>query len=413
MRSRKFHDYGSRPGECHGMRDLKAINPMDAAQTHTHRSAWPIVGAKPDRTRTPPKPDHLLAAGPVHGSICLKPGPDQGGFAAVHAKSAEEALVGPRGNAIVYISYDRIAAFVDGIAEDLAGRGYAAAVGVLRGGAFPAVLASHAAGMPVTFLRYDRPRRQVFWDTPADVRPPSGSRILLCEDFAGSGYTLADCKAFLMGQGHSVDVLAVAYDDLSRERPDFGIDMRGRHAVFPWERHFLSRAWGGPASSAVPPKPDHEYQSWGYDLDGVFLHDVPIEIYRADMEAALAFRDTLRPVEVPFAVPTDAVIITARPRCDEERTRTWLECAGYGHLRLEMRADATPGVLPSAAHKAEACVRLGITHFVESDPAQAIEIATLVPWIRVLNWNAADQRGRWVTAEPATVALWDMRHSVE
>jgi len=360
-----------------------------------------------------PHPDHLVTAALARGSIYLKSGPDQGGLAAGHAKPAEESLVGPRDRAIAYITYDRIAAFVDGIAEDLAGRGYAAAVGVLRGGTFPAVLASHAAGMPVTFLRYDRPRRQVFWDTPADVRPPSGSRVLLCEDFAGSGYTLADCKAFLVGQGHAVDVLVVAYDDLSRERPDFGIDLRGSRAVFPWERHFLSRAWGGPASSAVPPKADHEYQSWGYDLDGVFLHDVPMEIYRADLEAALAFRDTLRPVEVPFLVPKDAVIITARPWCDEERTRAWLERAGYGHLHLEMRADATPGVLPSAAHKAEACVRLGITHFVESDPAQAIEIATLVPWIRVINWNAADQRGRWVSAELATAALWDVRHSAE
>jgi hypothetical protein len=52
-----------------------------------------------------------------------------------------------------------------------------------------------------------------------------------------------------------------------------------------------------------------------------------------------------------------------------------------------------------AAHKAQAALRLGCTHFVESDPIQAIEIARNAPLLHVIWWNASAGEGRLVMSD--------------
>ncbi len=52
----------------------------------------------------------------------------------------------------------------------------------------------------------------------------------------------------------------------------------------------------------------------------------------------------------------------------------------------------------AAAHKASAALAGGVTHFVESDPVQALLIAQQAPLLRVIWWDAHTRSGMLVAA---------------
>ncbi|MBN3806642.1 phosphoribosyltransferase, partial [Paraburkholderia sp. Ac-20336] len=60
------------------------------------------------------------------------------------------------------------------------------------------------------------------------------------------------------------------------------------------------------------------------------------------------------------------------------------------------RHDESPA--GAAAHKAGAALRAGVTHFVESDPVQALLIAQQAPLLRVIWWDALTRTGMLVGA---------------
>jgi hypothetical protein len=147
---------------------------------------------------------------------------------------------------------------------------------------------------------------------------------------------------------------------------------------------------------------DHEYATYAIDLDGILLPDVPLSRYDEDLAAALNERDALLPYEVLPEVDLEKVraVITGRPHADLERTRAWLERHGFGHLELVMRTpdthdETTEG---AAAHKAAAALRCGVTHFIESDPVQALFIAKLAPLLHVIWWDALKRKGTLINA---------------
>lgn len=307
---------------------------------------------------------------------------------------------------ILPLTYDQIDQWIASLQPDLAGEGFACAVGILRGGGPLALMVSHAVGVPPAFLRYERATRKVTWDSSIPI-PSAGRKVLLCEDIAGMGNTLADCIAFLRDHGLEVKTLAAGFDDLSRIRPDYGLDARGYFVLFPWERHAYTDdyrdAWQRTrAGTQGAIGEDHEFAVYGIDLDGILLPDVPTQHYEADLEAALAERDALLPFDrlpgVDFT--RTKAIVTGRPEIDRARTLVWLIRNGFDGPRLVMRDTAHHGDRPHevAAHKAQAAVALSCTHFVESDPVQAIHIAQLAPLLRVIWWNAADGTGKLVTA---------------
>ncbi|WP_206950985.1 phosphoribosyltransferase family protein [Trinickia acidisoli] len=314
---------------------------------------------------------------------------------------------------ILALTYDQIDQWIASLQPDLAGEGLACAVGILRGGAPLALMVSHAVGVPAAFLRYERATRTVAWDSSIAM-PLAGSKVLLCEDIAGAGNTLDDCMAFLRAHGLEVITLAAGFDDLSRIRPDYGIDARGYFVLFPWERHAYTdpyrEAWQRTrAGTRGAIGEDHEFAVYAVDLDGILLPDVAPEHYEADLAAALAERDALLPFDrlpgIDFACAK--AIVTGRPEIDRARTQAWLTRHGFDRPRLVMRDPARHGDRPHevAAHKAQAAVELSCTHFVESDPVQAIHIAQFAPLLRVVWWNAADGTGKLVSAhrwEPAS-----------
>ncbi|MEX3931972.1 phosphoribosyltransferase [Paraburkholderia phymatum] len=307
---------------------------------------------------------------------------------------------------VLPLTYEQLDHWIDSLQPALLEERFAAAVGILRGGAPLALMASHAIGVPVAFLSYDRRARHVTWDS-AQPLPPPGSKVLLCEDIAGRGFTLVDCIAFLEQHGLIVKTLTGAFDEISRIRPDYANDASGFFALFPWEREAYTDDYREDwlkveSGSAERMAQDHEYATYAIDLDGILLPDVPLSRYDEDLSAALNERDALLPFEILPDVDLEKVraVITGRPHVDLNRTRAWLERHGFGHLELVMRApdihDETPA--GAAAHKAQAALRCGVTHFIESDAVQALFIARQAPLLRVIWWDALEHKGTLISA---------------
>ncbi|MHA6845579.1 hypothetical protein [Ralstonia syzygii] len=93
-------------------------------------------------------------------------------------------------------------------------------------------------------------------------------------------------------------------------------------------------------------------------------------------------------------------IITGRPEVDRQRTVQWLATHGFDIPALLMRNPAAYDDTYEQVAQFKACsaVKMGCTHFIESDPQQAIHIAQHAPLLRVVWWDAAAKRGRLVSA---------------
>ncbi|MGH8780435.1 phosphoribosyltransferase family protein [Paraburkholderia sp.] len=312
---------------------------------------------------------------------------------------------------VLPLTYEQLDHWIESLQPALATENFAAVVGILRGGAPLALMASYAMDVPVAFLRYDRRARHAMWDSSLPI-PPHGSKVLLCEDIAGRGFTLVDCIAFLEQHGLTVKTLTGAFDGVSRMRPDYGREARGYFALFPWERQVYAQRYradwrrteSGTGDASADEPESAAQTAYALDLDGILLPDIPPAHYEADLAAALNERDALQPYAALPGVDLERVraIVTGRPVHDRERTAAWLERHGFGHLELLMRApdvhDDTPA--GAAAHKAAAALRYGVTHFVESDPVQALLIARQAPLLRVIWWDAATRVGTMVGASP-------------
>jgi hypothetical protein len=156
-------------------------------------------------------------------------------------------------------------------------------------------------------------------------------------------------------------------------------------AWFPWERESITEAFG--QTNNAPVQPEYTYASWAIDLDGVLLADLPDQHYERQLEKTLLARDVLPMASVVPEVDFSTVtIITGRPEQDRARTQDWLHRNGvYGPL--VMRNESVYKAPQSAAHKADAIIARGHTHFIESDSRQALYIANSVKVAKVIWWN--------------------------
>ena len=223
---------------------------------------------------------------------------------------------------------------------------------------------------------------------------PTGRRILLVDDCAATGATLRAARDWLLRQGKEVLTLTIVHDpDTAGLVPDLSHPMRELFRL-PWERGEATpeararRAAGGPAERET------EQPFYGLDLDGVFLPDVPRPMYQADLQGALAHRQALQPLaNLPLFARGRAVVITGRPESDRALTQSWLARWGFAEFPLECRpSGVADDVVSVARYKAEAATRLGCTHFIESEPEQAIRIAAMAKHLVVSWWSAEDAR---------------------
>ncbi|ROM72234.1 phosphoribosyltransferase [Pseudomonas brassicacearum] len=305
---------------------------------------------------------------------------------------------------VLSVTYEQIDQWIASIQIQLIQEEFVCIIGILRGGGPIALMASHATGAPVAFLRYDRAAREVSWDSSIPI-PDTNSKVLLCEDISGVGNTLSDCREFLRQRGLKVRILTAGFDDKSIIRPDYGIDGRGYFLLFPWERQSFTdeyrRHWiktrGGTTSAMGN---DHDYDTYAIDLDGILLPDISPARYEANLERALLERDDLEPFSLLPAHKRVEAIITGRPEMDRDRTLLWLRQYGYGEVELRMRDtaryDDSPGQV--ALHKARAALDLACTHFIESDPVQAVLISTAAPLLRVIWWDAITRQAKLISS---------------
>lgn len=280
--------------------------------------------------------------------------------------------------------YARIESVVSEFLPRWRDMGFDAVVAIARGGLVPALMASTELSVPLHALSYSRADRRVSWFTVS--QPPAKSRLLLVEDIAGRGTTLSDCIEFLRRQGYEFSVFTLAYDAESRVQPDFGMEIPlGFRAWFPWERTSITEAFG--QTRNCPDQPEYRYASWAIDLDGVLLMDLPEQQYAQALHETLAQRDLLLPAEVlPGLDLTDISIITGRPEQDRARTQAWLNRHGF-HGPLVMRDERRHTAEQTPQHKAESILARCHTHFIESDPIQALDIAHRAKVARVIWWN--------------------------
>ena len=164
---------------------------------------------------------------------------------------------------------------------------YDAIVGLARGGLYLATMLSQMTGIAHATAYYDRAAGTAHLHNLPAHRP---MRLLLAEDVAGKGHTLERVRHALEQRGASVDLMVICWDDLSRHVPDYyGVKLAaGERYLFPWERSQLAHT--------SPERTGHDdLAGWltAFDLDGVFLEDVPVDLYASDLQAALAARDNL------------------------------------------------------------------------------------------------------------------------
>jgi hypoxanthine phosphoribosyltransferase len=294
-----------------------------------------------------------------------------------------------------YLGYSQIGQWIDSLGETLRAERFTAVAAVLRGGLFPAQCAAFATGAPLFFIRHDRGRQQAAWQ---GEQPPTG-KLLLCEDIAGAGHTLLNCRDLVRQTHPDHRILTIVSDELSRIEPDWSMRRPNVQTVLPWEREVVSPRFRRDywhrdgAHGRQPMSPDHCYRRWGVDLDGVLCADLPAQRYDRDMAAALAERDALAPADnAPDLRSAEHVIITGRPLHDEGRTRAWLDARGYSGIDVLHRDPALHAhdEASIALHKAATAERLGITDFLESCPHQAVLISARAPQIRVFWWRGGE-----------------------
>lgn len=316
---------------------------------------------------------------------------------------------------VMALTYEQIDLWVASLQPELVAAGFACAVGVLRGGAPLALMVSHAAGVPVAFLRYDRATRLAQWDSSLPI-PPRGSKVLICEDIAGMGHTLADCIGFLHAQGLEIRTLTAAFDDLSRIRPDYAIDARGYRVLLPWERHahtddFQAALRDTPAGSHRRLAEDHTFAAYALDVAVLAaLDDEPggSAATASGHSSAMTQRVFDR---FGFGPERTKLLVCARPQAQRAATAAWLAARGWSGPRLLMGAGESDEADPRAwaRRKAEAALGAACTHFIDADPTQAILIARCAPLVRVVWWDAQHGAAQQIAAYgwqrlPAAVA---------
>lgn len=301
----------------------------------------------------------------------------------------------------VFIGYDQAERMVTALLHQAEPWGPDAVAGIARGGMVPATMAACTLALPLFTLGWDRASASTAWIGPQ----PEGRRLLLVDDCCATGATMRSVRTALRDQGWDCLTLTIVHDpETTCYVPDLSHPMRPLFR-FPWERGEATPTARALRATGAASDRSTEAPFVGLDLDGVFLPDIPLAEYRADLAAALARRRTLPPhPRLPHFAPDRAVVITGRPASDHADTAAWLAACGHGALPVECRpSDVADSPEAVARYKAVAATRWGCTHFVESDPVQAIRIAAEAPHLVVTWWSADEARG-WllgVAAHPA------------
>ena len=237
----------------------------------------------------------------------------------------------------VFLGYDQTERMIAALLDRAARWQPDAVVGIARGGLVPATMAAGILALPLAMIGFERMTGLTQWIGA----PASAGRILLVDDGCSTGRTMDAARAAVLREGRDCLTLAVVHDpEVTSYVPDLSHAMRTLWR-FPWERGEATPAGRALRATGAGPDRATELPFYGLDLDGVFLPDVPDEVYRADIAEAVLRRHGLEPFPtLPFFSPERAVVITGRPDADRElyaglarSLGTWRAAAGMPPAR--------------------------------------------------------------------------------
>jgi hypothetical protein len=157
------------------------------------------------------------------------------------------------------------------------------------------------------------------------------------------------------------------------------------------KRHLRAEPFG----QQVPDRTTEE-PFYGIELDGILL---PLA---EALDSGLPSPDQCQLGDLPFFSSERAVVISGRSERSRMSTLQWLTENGHAALPIELRPLQLPdNPAMIAQYKAETASRWGCTHFVESNPEQALRIAARAPHLIVSWWSSADKQC-WVVSATAT-----------
>jgi hypoxanthine phosphoribosyltransferase len=281
-----------------------------------------------------------------------------------------------------FLAYDQVERIVGTMLDDVAGWNPEAVVAIVRGGLVPGTMISCMLALPLFMLDWDRTTQLMAWIGP----PPDVKRVLLVDDCCATGQTMASVRTALLGQGYDCATLAVVHDpETTCYVPDFSHPMTDLFR-FPWERGEATPAARRLRATGAAADRRTELPFFGLDMDGVLMPAV-------GQPGATSGKP--RP-NLPAYNGERVVAVTRRPESDRAMLEAWLAGWGVPTLALECRRSETAeDVMSLSRYKAATATRWGCTHFVESDPEQAIRIAAAAPHLQVVWWSAAETRA-WI-----------------
>jgi hypoxanthine phosphoribosyltransferase len=299
----------------------------------------------------------------------------------------------------IYLDYNKISLKLDSMIEAIRFENFDAIAVIVRGGLFPAVHISVRTGLPIFYLRHNE--NQATWIG----EKPNHRKLLVVEDLAGSGHTLIDCQYFLKQEGYIFKALVVWKDTLSASTPEFiGFEttIPNESFIVPWEKAFKLN--GGMQALSDELLDDYQFETTGWDMDGIFLEDVPSEVYRNGLDQALSIRDYYPLSPVQPNIGEKDFIITGRPTIDKERTSKWLlDHDLYYPLFLRDDEIEQPTAKTTASWKGNKAIAVGCCRYVESDAEQAMFMAAQFAQLEVVWWN---------NGNPITIQASIIQHAI-
>jgi hypoxanthine phosphoribosyltransferase len=297
-----------------------------------------------------------------------------------------------------FISYDQVERFVGSLLTDVMLWQPEAVVAIVRGGLVPGTMTSCMLALPLFMVSWDRTTDVTGWIG----QRPDARRVLLVDDCCATGRTMASVRASLLARAYDCRSMTVLHDpETTRYVPDYSHPMTALFR-FPWERGEATPAARRMRATGAPADRSTERPFFGVDLDAVFPPDISV------VQNDIGLTEATRPWHVSWlhkvlspCLRERAVVITEHAEVDRVSALAWLAQWGFQDLALECRPDdMAENIVSVAGYKTATATRWGCTHFIGSDPEQAIRIAAAAPHLVVLWWPAAERRP-WVIGAAA------------
>ena len=272
----------------------------------------------------------------------------------------------------LFVTYDRAFSLIRHLEPEVGAYAPELIVGILRSGLIPALMLSQRLTLPVAFCACNRGDRAARFIEPPDLL---GKRVLVVDDFATTGATLAKVGALLHQWGADYKSMTIFYDEHLVSPPDFG-HKAAQFIQFVWDKLEVTpssrRLFKTQGSRYAP---DAVEEHFGVDIDGMILNQPGALLDK--LEAHL--------LRKPGA---SIVLVTAHAASEVRARLVALGLSDFAVVGADTQSLATACKDNIVVYKAQQIRRCGISTFYEGDTAHALGIAQACPMTDVVLWNS-------------------------